>query len=323
MTATNLQTPIVRLGGMASTRPGNLGGHPIIEGQPDDMRQLEWAAALLDAHPDYRVTRALPQLSMLSLPEADGRTRTALVIDVETTSLDPTTGSIIEFAACQVQFDRQAQLVGIGETVSWVEDPGHPLNAEITALTGLTDADLAGCHIDDNAVLALLGSADLCIAHNAVFDSAWVERRYPKAAGKPWCCSMREIDWRRHGAASRTLGVLLDQHAGFFNPRHRAAADVDALVALLATTLPAGGMAMTELILTAYRPTFEVAATNAPFAAKDALKERGYRWNAPHRVWRIEVAEAELDEELVWLADHAGCTRPATKKITWFTRHRA
>lgn len=287
-----------------------------------DDGAVERAAALLEAHPGYRVTRALPPLAMLRLPQPEGRTRTALVIDVETTSLDASTGSIIELAICPVEFDCTARLVGIGETRSWVEDPGYPLDPEISALTGLADADLAGQRIDDGAVLAMLGSADLCIAHNASFDVNWVEKRYPAAAGKPWACSMREIDWRGHGSDVRTLGVLLDRHAGFFNPRHRAAADVEALVALLATTLSGGQMAMAELIRTAWRPTYEVAAVGAPFAVKDALKARRYRWHEARRVWRIEIAEADLDAELAWLAEHASCPRPLATKITWRTRHR-
>ena len=89
-------------------------------------------------------------------------------------------------------------------------------------------------------MLDLLCAADICIAHNAVFDARWIERRYPTARGKIWACSMAEIDWKSHGADARTLGGLLNQYAGYFNPRHRAAADVDALVALLAATLPSG-----------------------------------------------------------------------------------
>lgn len=289
----------------------------------DTTLELERAAALLDGHPGYRVIRALPPLNRLILPQPEGATRVALVIDVETTSLDPATGSIIELAACPVAFDRRAHIVGIGTTLSWLEDPGYLLSSEITAITGLTGADLAGRRIDDAAVLGLLRAADICIAHNAAFDARWIERRYPTARGKIWACSMAEIDWRRHGADARTLGVLLDRYAGYFNLRHRAAADVDALVALLAATLPSGRVAMSELILTAQRPTVEIAATRAPFEAKDLLKARRYRWNDKARVWAREIAEADLDAELAWLAEHAKCPRPTTRRITWFERHRA
>lgn len=42
----------------------------------EELLELEHAAALLDAHPGYRVTRALPPLSTLPLPQpAPSRSR--------------------------------------------------------------------------------------------------------------------------------------------------------------------------------------------------------------------------------------------------------
>jgi len=288
--------------------------------QPRDGLAL--AAALLDAHPDYRVTRALPPLATLALPAPEGRTHTALVIDTETTGLDHETGQIIQIAACPVTFDRRARIVGIGETLSWLQDPGEPLSPAISRLTGLSDADLAGQRIDDVGVEQLLADADVVIAHNARFDRPWWQARYPLAFAKPWACSLAEVDWRGHGYEGRSLGVLLDQAGGWFNGRHRADADVDALVALLTVTLPPGHTVAAELILTAGKPTARISATRAPFAAKDRLRQRGYRWAAKPRVWQIEVARDAQDAEVAWLAAEADCRSPEIQPVTWFERYR-
>ncbi|RSY89561.1 DNA polymerase III subunit epsilon [Sphingomonas koreensis] len=282
----------------------------------------ERAAALLEAHPDYRILRSLPPLDLLPLPAAEGRVRTAAVLDTETTSLDPATGHIIELAICHVSFDARGRIVGIGPVQDWLEDPGYPLPPQIAALTGLTDADLAGRRIDDAAALDLLSGADLIVAHNASFDAAWIERRNPSVAGKPWVCSLKDIDWRGHGYEGRQLGALLGEVAGFFNTRHRADADVAALVALLATTLPSGRTACSEMILSAQRPTVRLIANGAPFEVKDRLKARGYRWNPKIRCWWIEVAGSATDDERAWLAAEAGCHRPTLREITWHQRHR-
>ncbi|RUN78409.1 DNA polymerase III subunit epsilon [Sphingomonas sp. TF3] len=282
----------------------------------------ERAAALLDAHPDYRIQRSLPSLDLLPLPEPEGRVRTAIVLDTETTSLDPTTGSIIELAMCPVKFDARGNIVAIGSLHDWLQDPGHPLPAGIARLTGLSDAILAGERIDDQAAVELLSEADLTIAHNARFDAAWIERRYPAIAGMPWCCSLSDIDWRAHGYEGRQLGALLGQVAGFFNKRHRADADVAALVALLAATLPSGRTASSEMILTAQRPTMRVVAAGAPFEAKDRLKARGYKWDQTIRRWRIEVPGEAAEQEQAWLAAEAGCHSPTLRSITWHQRHR-
>lgn len=282
----------------------------------------ERAAALLEAHPDYRVLRSLPPPDLLPLPQAEGRLRTAALLDTETTSLDPATGAIIELAICTVTFDARGRIVAIGPMHDWLEDPGHPLPPEITRLTGLRDADLAGRRVDDAVALTLLSDADLIVAHNARFDAAWIERRYPAIAGKPWACSMRDIDWRELGYEARQLGALLAEVAGFFNARHRADADVAALVALLASTLNSGRTACSEMMLAAQRPTVRIAARGAPFEVKDRLKGRGYRWDPQGRCWWLEVAMDACDSEVAWLADQAACLHPAIQTITWHQRHR-
>ena len=282
----------------------------------------ESAAALLEAHPHYRVLRSLPPLDLLSLPAPEGRLRTAAIIDTETTSLDPATGSIIELAICQVTFDGRGRIVAIGQVYDWLEDPGHPLPPEIVRLTGLRDHYLAGQRIDDHKATDLLSSADLIVAHNSRFDAAWIERRYPALAGKAWCCSLIDIDWRELGFESRQLGALLGEVAGFFNARHRADSDVAALVALLTTMLPSGRTAFSEMVLSAQRPTVRITAGGAPFEVKDRLKVRSYRWDQQNRRWWKEVAINSVDDERAWLAEHAECRHPTLRDITWFQRHR-
>ena len=285
--------------------------------------ETERAAAMLEAHPDYRVLRSLPPLDLLPLPEPEGRVRTAAVLDTETTSLDPATGHIIELAICLVSFDARGRVVGIGPVHDWLEDPGYLLPSEIVRLTRLTDDMLAGQRIDDAAVLALLSDADLLVAHNAAFDCGWIDSRYPTLAGMPWCCTLKDVDWRDLGVESRQLGGLLAEVAGVFNARHRADADVAALVTLLASQLPTGRQVCAEMILGAQRPTVRVFADGAIFEVKDRLKSRGYRWNPMIRRWWIEVRSGAVDEECAWLAEHAACQDTSTRSITWFERHRA
>lgn len=285
---------------------------------PDNLERM---ALLLEAHPHYQVLRMLPALEELPLPAPEGKERIAVVLDTETTSLDHTTGSIIELALCQVRFDSRGRITAIGEVYDWLEDPNIPLSPEIATLTGLSDADLAGQCIDDAAVLTMLSEADVLIAHNASFDALWIERRYPAIAGKPWVCSLKDIDWRGHGYESQKLGSLLGDVAGYFNGRHRADADVAALVALLTSTLPPGHSVCAEMLLTAMKPTLLVFASGSPFEAKDRLKARGYRWDQKQRLWRKEIRpEAEILERQ-WLAEEAGCPSPTIRSINWFERH--
>ncbi|MFG4657081.1 3'-5' exonuclease, partial [Acinetobacter baumannii] len=62
---------------------------------------------------------------------------------------------------------------------------------------------------------------------------------------------------------------------------------------------------MGVLLEAAARPTAKVWALNAPFAVKDRLKERGYRWNVGEdgrpRAWHREIDPGQVDAECAFL----------------------
>lgn len=281
---------------------------------------IERAAALLDAHADYRVLRALPPPDRLVRPDPIGHVRTAAIVDVETCGLasdDP----IIDLAVQRIAFDAHGRIVGIGRMRQWFEDPGRSIPPAITRLTGIADADVAGRRIDDAEALAVIAGSDVAIAHNAAFDAPRIERRLPGIAGHAWACSCSEVAWQDAGYDGRKLGHLLMQ-SGLFHQGHRAAADVAATIALLACALPDGGTVLGELVHRAEVPTIRIEANEAPFSVKDALKARGYRWNGERRLWWTELPVDGEAEERQWLADACRCERPTIRTITWRQRHR-
>src|SRR5499427_4995951 len=87
----------------------------------------------------------------------------------------------------------------------WLEDPGLSIPPEITKITGITDAMVAGHRIDDRAVADLLGRVVLVIAHNAHFDRRFLEKRLPAFTTKHWACSRADIDWKAEDVRSTAL----------------------------------------------------------------------------------------------------------------------
>jgi len=293
----------------------------------DEVREPE-VLRVLAAGEDYRLLRRLDVREGLTGVGGREGTTIGVVVDVETTGIGDD-DVIIELALRRFRADPDGVIVKIDRPYSWLEDPGRDLPADIVKLTGLTDADLAGQVIDNEAAVRLLKSADYVCAHNAKFDRRHVERRLPDAAGLAWTCSCSDIDWRRAGYDGRSLGWLLTQ-CGWFHGAHRAADDVDAVIALLQQELEPGETALSEMVATARAPSWRFRAVGAAFELKDQLRLRGYRWDAEGdpKCWWRDVPDAKRAEEEWWLAGqvYSGAARPRAlgpivEKITWHERY--
>ena len=285
--------------------------HPVEQRLADESPQaLEAMAKRLEQHPDYRVLRRLvPIHDFGPRPAASGEAVTTahrvIVLDTETTGLSHQSDKIIELAMLMVQVDATTgRPFGEIELFEGFEDPGMPIPAVAREVTGITDEMVRGQHLDEAAVAQMLEQADLVVAHNAGFDRPFMEARFPGFAGKAWACSFKDVDWKAVGAESLKLSALAADQ-GWFYDAHRAQVDCHALLQVLARPLGADGQTgLARLITAASQPSFKLSATGSPFESKDALKARGYRWDAEARVWSCLLAdEAALEAELVWLGE--------------------
>lgn len=286
---------------------------------------LDAMAAALDADPDYHVLRRLMPVRRFHVPTAPptpGSLSVGAVVDVETTGLDRDTDRVIELAVQRFRYDAHGRIVEVGQPRTWREDPGQPLDPRITRLTGLTDGDVAGQAIDDETAVSILSSAKVIVAHNAAFDRPFIEKRLPAIAGKPWGCSMADLDWLELGFEGRGLSHLLMQ-CGWFYEAHRAENDVLALLYLIAHEVTDGETILRKLIACAEQSTWRVHAVDSPFDSKDRLKARGYRWDRAKKNWWREVAHAALEAEQAWLKAevYTGWGEPELHEVTWHQRY--
>jgi DNA polymerase-3 subunit epsilon len=266
--------------------------------------QLESLARQLEGSPDYRVLRRVAPLPMRPVP--DGlQTRQGLFVDVETTGLDPATDEIIELAMLPFTYGLDGEIYGVHPPFSELRQPSGPIPPEVTRLTGIDDAVVAGHRLDPDAVAAFIAPAALIVAHNAAFDRLFLEAFSEAFAAKPWGCSLAQVPWSEEGFEGGKLGHLLMQAGRFFDG-HRAVHDCEAAVELLSLPLPRSGRpGLLPLLAAARAPGWRIWATQAPFEAKDLLKARGYRWNDGEngrpRAWNLEVADSAKADELSFL----------------------
>lgn len=251
----------------------------------------------------YRVLEKLAWRPQYDAPDG-AATKWAMFIDVETTGLQLEDDVVIQLAAVMFEYGpATGRVFNVEPPVSWLEDPGRPIPAQVSELTGLTDEMVAGQRIDDHALGQMLNRSALVIAHNAEFDRGFVERRLPDFASAYWACSQRDIDWDAEGLRSHSLEWLLQKQAAMFFDGHRADADCVAGVHLLSTELPKSKRPVLQALLeTARVGAYRVYAVGSPFDTKDLLKARRYRWDADRKCWWREIPAPERDQEEAWLA---------------------
>jgi DNA polymerase-3 subunit epsilon len=299
---------------------------------PSEFEALEGMAKVLTASGWYRVARLFQPRARYRADD-DEKKRRALFVDVETTGLDYSAHRIIEFAAVPFEYGvTTGEVYEVGEGISFLDDPGHPIPEVVSRLTGITDEMVRGQRIDEDRVGALLSDTALIIAHNAKFDRPFIERRLPEFAAKAWACSHAEVPWQAHGCTGTKLEYLLYAHCAEFFAGHRALEDCRVGVHVLATRLQTGALPMALLLESARETTVRVWATGASFDAKDAMKARGYFFYpgqpgaARSKVWYRDVPACDADDECAWLGAAAYGARKHTferETLTATTRYSA
>jgi DNA polymerase-3 subunit epsilon len=269
-----------------------------------DSGDDESLARRLEATGDYKILRRL--VPRTPTPAPDGYTgKIGIILDFETTGLDPAKDEIIEVAMIKFQYSATDEITGVSDVFQSYNEPSIPIPALVTDLTGITNEMVAGHRIDIAALEAFVADANIVIAHNAGIDRKFAERLLPTFEHMHWACTQTEIDWHKHGFGGAKLGYLLAD-IGHFHNAHRAIDDCQALVEILAHPLPTTARSVfAELIDCARRTTARIWAQRSPFDLKEALKARGYRWNdgtdGRPKSWFIDVYEDKRDAEISYL----------------------
>ena len=197
---------------------------------------------------------------------------TALVVDVETTGLDPANDRVVEIAVVGVDFQRRCYRKLYDSLV----DPGIPIPPEASAVHHITTAMVAGqAPTLDRIRSDLEALADPAIpfaAHNVAFDSAFLQPAIP-AWTSPWICTLRVAKHLWPDATSHSNQALryrLALNVPGNHPPHRAMGDALATAALLVRETETAGSVDRLLELTR-RPAL---LRRVPFG-----KHRGRLWS--------------------------------------------
>lgn len=173
-----------------------------------------------------------------------------VVVDLETTGGPPGADAITEIGAVRVRGG------AVESEMSTLVNPGRAIPAQITVLTGITNAMVASAPPVGEALTAFLawarldGESTVLVAHNARFDVGHL-RGAARALGLGWSeptvldtLGLARRAWSRAEVPNHKLGTLAALVGSPIRPAHRALGDaratVDVLHAALEVLAPLG-----------------------------------------------------------------------------------
>lgn len=211
-----------------------------------------------------------------------------LILDTETTGLEPVSAQCIEVGAVLFHVPSRSVLSQVSFLLPAAANPAEHVNGIAAAVTRLCQPWQAGLQ----HFLALLAAADAVLAHNAAFDAKWFGLGLLPPVDKPWICSMDDIEWPPERQL-KTAPSLRDLALAYGVPvwaAHRALTDCTYLVQVLERCDN-----LEELLNAATEPKLLYRA-NIPYAERNKAKQAGFRWNEPVRgAWsrRLSARQAQ------------------------------
>lgn len=221
-----------------------------------------------------------------------------VVIDTETTGLDPEFHRVVEVAAVLV--------VGGKITAAWTSyiNPLRDIPAVTSAVHGLVNEDVIDAPTLTEALPrlnAFIAEADVLVAHNAPFDLSML----PGLATKPWLDTLRlsqhlypDLESHKNGALRYELGLKCPEAAGM--PAHRALSDAYVTARLLIHLL-------TETSRRAEYPVYHdqlIRHVSGPLLLPTCRfgKHRGSSWKEVPSDYLNWVIKQDMDLDVIFTA---------------------
>jgi|SRR5665647_1512803 len=222
-----------------------------------------------------------------------------LVIDTETTGLDPVIHRVVEVAAV---------LVVKGKIVSGFTsyvNPQRTIPPETSAIHGLVDADVADAPTLEELLPRLnllVGEADVIVAHNAPFDKSML----PGLIEKPWLDTLRlaqhlypDLESHKNSVLRYALGLKCPEAAGM--PSHRALSDAYVTSRLLIRLLE--DCAKKEEYPSEIGPLIGMLQGPRVLRLCTFGKHRGQRWDeVPKDYLRWIVKQQDMNPDVLFTA---------------------
>jgi DNA polymerase-3 subunit epsilon len=209
-----------------------------------------------------------------------------LILDTETTGLDPQRDRCIELGAVLFDVPRRSVLSQVSFLLPCEQNPAQAVNGIDPVLTQQPQPWQQGLQWFE----ALLAAADVVVAHNAAFDRQWFGMAPLPAIDKPWLCSMDDIRWpaERQLRSNPSVRDLALAYSVPVWAAHRALTDCIYLAQVFERCSD-----LEQLLQQGLEPR-RLYRARLSYEERHKAREAGFRWNEPvSGAWSRRLSDRE------------------------------
>ncbi len=214
-----------------------------------------------------------------------------VIVDVETTGLDPATCRVIELGAVLYSTADRCVISSFSTLAQSPDNAAESINRiPVSAVVGAPTVQFAWKQLAGMVDWATAGTDAVFMAHRAEFDRGFIAASAPKLAERlNWVCSKNDVEWPASKLGASCVEMAL-AHGVPVVSAHRALTDC----MLIANTLAAVQKThdLDALIARAMRPKalFAVADRTFDEARNAQAREAGFRFIRERGRWEKRMA---------------------------------
>ena len=210
-----------------------------------------------------------------------------LIVDTETTGLDPLEDECIEVGAILFHVSSRSVIAQQSFLLPVFSNSAEAINRIPPAVTRLDQTWQDGLIYFKK----LIDSADGLVAHNSDFDRKWFGKDPLPEVCKPWLCTMAEISWpveRQLKARPSVRDLALAYEVPVWNA-HRALTDCIYLSEVFRRCDE-----LETLLVHGLEPR-RLMRAKVSYEERHLAKKAGFTWNEPvHGAWTRRLSEREV-----------------------------